>query len=152
MTPARKWLIAAGALVAAYFVWNSKTLVKGLEIQIVQFGNPSIQAGVISAPVQLAIINGNIFPIPVDNMTADIFIQQKTSWLKIGSTTPTGPFKIATGQSTLVLRPNINIKAFGNNVFVALTNLLTTKPVIKIISTTTVFGKNIVNEKLAPLA
>lgn len=151
MTPAKKWFIAAGTLVAAYFVWKGKTLIKDLDIQITQFGNPTIQAGVISAPVGLAIINRNLFSIPVDNLTADIYIQNNSGWLKVGSTTPTGPFTIATGQSSLVLNPNISFKAFGSNILAAIQNLLTMRPVLKIISTTTIAGKNIVSEKLAAL-
>ncbi len=151
MTPAQKWLIAAGALVAAYFVWKPKTLFKDLDIQITQFGNPTIQAGVISAPVQLSIFNTNLFPIPVDNLSADIYLQQQSGWLKIGTTTPTGAINIRSGQSSLVLQPNINIKAFGSNVFSALTNLLTSKPALKVVSTATVAGKNFVSEKLVAL-
>ncbi len=151
MTPAAKWFIAAGALVAGYFVWNSKSLIKGLDIQITQFGNPTIKAGVISAPVQLTINNGNVFPIPVDNMTADIYIQQQSGWLKIGSTTPTGPFSIRTGQSNLVLQPNININAFGTSLFSALTNLLSSQPVLKIVSATSIMGKTLISEKLASI-
>lgn len=155
MTPAKTWLIAAGALVAAYVVYRGSSLVKGIDIRITQFGNPTIQAGVISAPVQLAINNKNIFPIPVDNTIAEIFIQQPNTpggWLKVGSTTPTGPFTIRSGQSSLVLQPNILIKSFGTNIFTALNNLLSIKPVLKVVSITTIQGKTFVTEKLAALA
>ncbi len=151
MAPAKKWLIVAGTLVAAYFVWIGKPMIQALDIQITQFGNPTIKAGVVSAPVQISITNGNPFDIPVDNMTADIYVQQQSGWLKIGSTTPTGPFAIRTGNSSLVLQPNINMKSFGTNLLSALNNLLTLKPALKVVSSTNIKGKVIVSEKLAAL-
>lgn len=154
MTPAKqkKYLLAAGALVAAYWLFsNRKSLVKDLDVSITQFGKPSVKAGVISAPVGIAITNDNLVPIPVTNLTADIYLKKEATWLKIGSTVPTGNFTIPTGTSNFVLQPQIAFKNFGRNLFDALNNLLTAKPTIKIVSIANVQGFEFTQEKIFTL-
>jgi hypothetical protein len=152
-TPGKKWLFVAGALVAGYVLFRGKNLINDLQVRVLAFGKPSIKSGVLSLPIQIAINNSNAFSIPVDNLTTDIFLQTKSGeFLKVGSTRPTGQFKINTGETDLIVQPQINFSAFGNSVFNALNTLLNSNPVVKAITTAKVKGIDVVDEKTLTLA
>jgi hypothetical protein len=145
LTKAQKktWLIITGLGVAgaAYWAWQVSKAAKQVDFQISAIGKPGIKSGEFGAPVQITFANPSDVALPIDNLQVDVLLQQQGNlWLKVGEIIPTGPFTIAPGQSSQVIYPKINFKAFGRNVLEAVNQIANAKPTLKVVANVKAMG------------
>lgn len=143
-------IIGAGLLLAAGWVYTQlKNVANDLNFQLAAIGKINLRDGVLSAPVQIVLHNPASLGVTVDNLTCDISIQQKGGlWLNVGNIKPTGAFTVKPGDSSLVISPQVNFKAFGKNLIEAAANIATIQPTIKALVTVTVGGVPLQQEKI----
>lgn len=105
MGTALRIALVATILGGAYWLFNQAK--QAFSLSIVRYGSPHINGASVTLPITIRFNNPTPFPINLDSLHADIFLQKYGQWVRAGVVDQ--PISIQSGISDGVITPKIDL-------------------------------------------